>query len=190
MILADKQKNKTGLAPAKGGNKGVALVTVLLITLILSLLAVVAISTTENDVLNAGSNMNVQYNLTTADSSMNVIIYQLETTVFSSSSGAPVPSTYYYSYCNILGICSVQSSSSFVPMSSVSLEDMSSGLNFQGRAGYEYTGVYGSAPGYGIQFHFYNGTMYTIAQRNIYTKPVTVGMTFDYGPVQIGYNTQ
>ena len=84
-------------------NNGIALVTVLIIMVILSLLAVVAISTTGTDVINAGKTMTAQYNLNMANSSMNVVLFQLGSSQFTNSGGGtPVANVYYYTSCGII----------------------------------------------------------------------------------------
>jgi hypothetical protein len=173
-------------------NDGIALLTVLLITIILSLLAMVAISTTGDDVMNAGGNTAAQYTFNVANSGMNMVISQIGTGTGTNAgpgcAGLPLSGWYYYSTsgnnnCNA-------SAASPVFNASVSINPYFFGLlNFPVPAndshyvkpfGFEYSGVYGPVPGY--SYPFYKATMNSLTQNNT-SHVIQAGMTFEYGPI-------
>ncbi len=183
---------------------GVALITVLLITLILSLLAAVAIETTGTDVINAGQNYKASYTLNTADSMMNLVTQEI-----SPSPGAPATNLvivnppaigyYYYTVANppaggpliqTAPSCSpLQANCPPPPQFSINTT-ISQNLGFQGNAGFEYTGQYGPVPGFSLnQYVFYKGIIYSIANKNINSSNTTTGMNFNVGPMKIGYSS-
>ncbi len=172
---------------------GVALITVLLITLILSLLAAVAIETTGTDVINAGQNYKSSYTLNTADSMMNLVVDEISTNIGTNAGiGSPVMNAYYYTTANPPAGCSpgpdICTAAFFQPLSVGNISaDVSQNLGFQGNAGFEYSGQYGPEPGFSSnKYMFYKGIIYSIANKNINSqKTTTTGMNFNYGPMPI-----
>lgn len=180
---------------------GVALITVLLITLILSLLAAVAIETTGTDVINAGQNYKASYTLNTADSMMNLVVGEISPFPESAATNLvivnpPAIGYYYYTVANppaggpliqtALPCSPVQANCP--PQFSINTT-ISQNLGFQGNAGFEYTGQYGPVPGFSLnQYVFYKGIIYSIGNKNINSaKTTTTGMNFNVGPMKIGY---
>jgi hypothetical protein len=181
---------------------GVALITVLLITLILSLLAAVAIETTGTDVINAGQNYKASYTLNTADSMMNLVVGEISPFPESPATNLvivnpPAIGYYYYTVANPPAggpliqtalPCSPVQANCRPPQFSINTT-ISQNLGFQGNAGFEYTGQYGPVPGFSLnQYVFYKGIIYSIANKNINSaKTTTTGMNFNVGPMKIGY---
>ncbi|RZD16316.1 MAG: hypothetical protein EVJ46_04615 [Candidatus Acididesulfobacter guangdongensis] len=176
---------------------GVALITVLLITLILSLLAAVAIETTGTDMINAGQNYKSVYVLNTSNAMMNLVISEIATNIGTDAGiGAPTSNIYYYTSANPPAGCSpgpyICTSGSFQQLTAANISTAASqNLGFQnneGNAGFEYTGQYGNVPGYSSAYMFYKGIVYSIANKNINSiKTITTGMNFEYGPLKMGY---
>ncbi|MHB1663873.1 MAG: hypothetical protein ACYCT7_01230 [bacterium] len=170
---------------------GVALITVLLITLILSLLAAVAIETTGTDVINAGQNYKSSYTLNTANSMMNLVVDEISTNIGTNAGiGNPTSNVYYYTVANPPAGTLIQQANSLQPLSLSNINTtISQNLGLQGNAGFEYSGQYASVPGFSSnQYMFYKGIIYSIANKNINSqKTATTGMNFNYGPIKIGY---
>jgi Tfp pilus assembly protein PilX len=176
---------------------GVALITVLLITLILSLLAAVAIETTGTDMINAGQNYKSAYVLNTSNAMMNLVVDEIATNIGTDAGiGVPTSNYYYYTAANPPAGCSpgpyICMSDSFQQLTMANISAAASqNLGFQnneGNAGFEYTGQYSNVPGYSSAYMFYKGVIYSIANKNINsTKTITTGMNFEYGPLKIGY---
>ncbi|MHB1679129.1 MAG: hypothetical protein ACYCTB_01280 [bacterium] len=176
---------------------GVALVMVLLITLILSLLAAIAIDTTGTDVINAGQNYKASYTLNTSNSMMNLVAMEIATNIGTNAGiNIPISGNYYYTVANppaggpLIQECSSAQANcpSYPPQFSINTA-ISQNLGFQGNAGFEYTGQYGPVPGFSLnKYVFYKGIVYSIANKNINSaKTTTTGMNFNYGPMKIGY---
>jgi hypothetical protein len=178
---------------------GVALITVLLITLILSLLAAVAIETTGTDMINAGQNYQSAYVFNTSNAMMNLTANEIATNTGTDVGiGVPTGDVYYYTSANPPAGCTpgpyICTSDYFQPLSAANISTaVSQNLGFQnneGNAGFEYTGRYGNAPGFSSNYQFYIGIIYSIANKNINSvKTITkvTGMNFEYGPQIIGY---
>ncbi len=168
---------------------GVALVTVLLITLILSLLAAIAIDTTGTDVINAGQNYKASYALYTANSMMNLVADEISTNIGTNAGiGMPTINVYYYTVANPPAGTLIQQAFSLQPLSLSNINStISQNLGFQGNAGFEYSGQYAPVPGFSSnKYMFYKGIIYSIANKNIKsTKTMTTGMNFNYGPCPI-----
>lgn len=173
-------------------NDGIALLTVLLITIILSLLAMVAISTTGDDVINAGGNTVEQYTFNVANSGMSMVTVQIGTgagTNFGPEcAGLPLSGWYYYS---VSGNNNCNASASPPPFNASNNVNPSffSLLNFPVPAnnsryvkpfGFEYYGVYSPVPGY--SYPFYKATMNFLTQNNT-SNVIQTGETFEYGPI-------
>jgi type II secretory pathway pseudopilin PulG len=191
------------------GNQGIALVTVILVIAILGILAAVAIETTGTDIINAGSNTSSEQTLNISNSAMNIVLAQLNTSQETNIGiGTPSPGVYYYTVGNNN---TIQQSSAYVPLTVSNFspafcfttnsgvfgfEDNNSICSNPGyiiyKSGFEYNGTYVGIPGYSLNYHFYNGQVNTITQKQIVGQPVgnpvQTGMTFSYGPVQVGYN--
>lgn len=199
MNLKNKVKNIRCNNRPVNNNDGIALLTVLLITIILSLLAIVAISTTGTDVLNAGSSTAAQYTFNIANSGMNVVLSQITTNAGTHAgpecAGVPLSGWYYYSTGG--NICNAGSSppASFTPANIINSyfnNSVYSGGNgpFPGnfnQSGYEYSGVYGHHAGYSCPNSnpncFYNGNLNFLTQNSHSANTIQTGMTFSYGPV-------
>jgi len=184
-------------------NDGIALLTVLLITIILSLLAMVAISTTGDDVINAGGNTAAQYTFNVANSGMNVVLSQIHTNqgtnLGSECAGVPLSGWYYYSSGS--NICNAGSSppAPFTPANIINSyfhNSVYSGVNgpFPGnfnQSGYEYSGVYGHHAGYSCPNSnpncFYNGNLNFLTQNSHSANTIQTGMTFSYPIMNAGY---
>ncbi len=178
------------IGTVRGNNRGIALVTVLLVIAILGILASVAIESTGSDVINAGNYMSSEQTLNISNSAMNIVLSQLNTNQQTNLGvGLPTPAVYYYtSGAN----SALKQSSNYVALSASNIDPnfsyilsfISNGGNF----GFEYTGAYGSIPGYSLNYYFYNGEVNVIAQNQSASKTVKTGMTFSYGPLRKGYN--
>ena len=171
-------------------DRGIALVTVILVIAILGILAAVAIETTGTDIINAGNNTSAEQTLNISNSAMNIVLAQLNTNQQTNTGiGLPSPNIYYYTISNA---STIQQSPSYVSLSVSNINSsFSNALGFTtegGNFGFEYSGTYGGAPGYSINYHFYNGQINVITQNQNASKTVQTGMTFSYGPVQVGYN--
>ncbi len=191
------KKNKRGAIIAED-NKGVALVTVLLVIVILGILAAVAIETTGTDIINAGNYTSSEQTLNISNSAMNMIISQLNTNQQTNAGiGMPSPNIYYYTVAPGLLTCSnaavfIQQSPTYVALNTSNINNCFSGvLGFttaSGNFGFEYSGIYGNVTGYSLNYHFYNGQINAITQNQNATKTVQTGMNFSFGPIQVGYN--
>lgn len=179
-------------------NDGIALLTVLLITIILSLLAMVAISTTGDDVINAGNSTASQYTFNMANSGMSMVLSQIYTGQGTNAgvecAGLPLSGWYYYSLngnpnCQASAPPPPPTQPTFTPANNINSYFSGLILNFPGNTnqfGFEYSGFYGPLPGYSYpQFAFYKGTINFLTQKNT-SSVIQTGMTFNYGPVQ-GY---
>ncbi|MDA8158700.1 MAG: hypothetical protein M0034_05915 [Deltaproteobacteria bacterium] len=183
-------KNKNFINIITKNNRGIALVTVILVIAILGILAAVAIETTGTDILNAGNYTSSEQTLNISNSAMNIVLAQLNTSQQTNTGiGMPSPSIYYYT---ISGNNTVQQSPTYIGLTAANINsNFSNALGFannSGSFGFEYEGVYGGVPGYSLNYHFYNGQINTITQNQNGSKTVQTGMTFSYGPIQVGYN--
>ena len=185
-----KNKNFTNIITAN--NQGIALVTVILVIAILGILAAVAIETTGSDIINAGNYTSSEQTLNISNSAINIVLAQLNTSQQTNAGiGMPSVGIYYYT---LSGNNTVQESPTYIGLTSLNINSNFSNIlgfnNNKGSFGFEYEGVYGAVPGYGLNYHFYNGQVNTITQNQNGSKTVQTGMTFSYGPLQIGYNQQ
>ena len=93
-------------------NRGIALVTVILVIAILGLLAAVAIETTGSDVINAGNNTANQYTTDLSYSSDYIILSQIGTNSGIDegigAGGMPLPGYYYYTINPNVNVSSVE----------------------------------------------------------------------------------
>ena len=180
-------------------NRGVALLTVIMIIAILSLLAVVAIESTGTDIINAGSNTSAEQTLSISNSAMNIVLAQIGTSQQTNAGiSMPLPNVYYYTpaVSNTLQTCLPAAVNNYcagiIGLTAANIDPgFSNVLGFTidgGNFGFEYNGVYGPVPGFGLNYHFYNGQVNTITQNQNASKTVQTGMTFSYGPIQVGYN--
>ncbi|MCL4429013.1 MAG: hypothetical protein M1276_08530 [Deltaproteobacteria bacterium] len=162
-----------------------------------------AIETTGTDIINAGNYTSSEQTLNISNSAMNIVLAQLNTSQQTNVGiGMPSPNVYYYttynnspspactSPINSGGI--IPECDTYVPLTAANINsNFSNVLGFttnSGSFGFEYEGVYGGVPGYGLNYHFYNGQINTITQNQNGSKTVQTGMTFSYGPIQVGYN--
>lgn len=184
-------KNKKSIN-VLGNNQGIALITVILIIAILGILAAVAIETTGSDIINAGNNTSSEQTLNISNSAMNIVLSQLNTSR-QTNAGIGMPSTniYYYTAGNTN---TIQQSPTYIGLTAANINaNFSNALGFtanSGNFGFEYNGTYGGIPGYSLTYKFYNGQINTITQNQNASKTVQTGMTFSYGPVQVGYDGQ
>ena len=195
-------KNKNFINIITRNNQGIALVTVILVIAILGILAAIAIESTGTDIINAGSNTSAEQTLNISNSAMNIVLAQLgtgelgtgEVTNTNAGIGFPASGTYYYTPAvnNTLQTCPPACGSIIYGLTAANIDPgFSNVLGFTidgGNFGFEYNGVYGSVPGYSLNYHFYNGQINTITQNQNASKTVQTGMTFSYGPIQVGYN--
>ncbi|MFW0884395.1 hypothetical protein ACMCNP_05015 [Candidatus Acidulodesulfobacterium sp. H_13] len=170
-------------------NRGIALVTVLLVIAILGILAAVAIQSTGSDIINAGDYMSSEQTLNISNSAMNIVSSQLNTDRQTNAGiGLPVANIYYYTPA-VNG--TLQQSDNYIELTEANIDPgFSNILGFtvdSGNFGFEYKGAYGSFPGYSLTYYFYSGKNDTIAQNQSASKTVRTGMTFSYGPVNEGY---
>lgn len=173
-----------------GNNRGIALVTVLLVIAILGILAAVAIQSTGSDIINAGDYMSSEQTLNISNSAMNIVLSQLNTNQQTNLGiGLPSPTVYYYTSGTN---SSLKQSSSYVALTAANIDpNFSYVLSFasnSGNFGFEYAGTYGNIPGYSLNYYFYNGEINAITQNQSASKTVKTGMGFSYGPLQKGYN--
>ena len=167
-------------------NRGIALVTVIMVIAILSLLAVVAIESAGNAIINAGSNTSAEQTLSISNSAMNIVLAQIGTNQQTNAGiGIPSPGVYYYT---LDGNNTIQKSPTYIGLTAAKNINtyFSNVLGFTidgGNFGFEYNGVYGSVPGYSSNDCFYNGQINTITQNQNDSKTVQTGMTFSYGPL-------
>ena len=183
-------KNKNFINIIARNNKGIALVTVILVIAILGILAAVAIGTTGTDIINAGNYTSSEQTLNISNSAMNIVLAQLNTSQQTNAGiGMPSPNVYYYTLSNNN---TIQQSPTYIALTTANINSNFSGaLGFttdSGNFGFEYNGTYGGVPGYSLNYHFYNGQVNTITQNQNASKTVQTGMTFSYGPIQVGYN--
>ena len=188
-------KNKNFINIITRNNQGIALVTVILVIAILGILAAIAIESTGTDIINAGSNTSAEQTLNISNSAMNIVLAQLNTSQQTNAGiGMPAPNVYYYTPAvnNTLQTCPPACGSIIYGLTAANIDPgFSNVLGFTidgGNFGFEYNGVYGSVPGYSLNYHFYNGQINTITQNQNASKTVQTGMTFSYGPIQVGYN--
>ena len=182
-----KNAKKKLIVKISQNNRGIALVTVILIIAILGILAAVAIETTGTDIINAGNYTSSEQTLNISNSAMNIVLAQLNTSQGTNTGiGMPSPGVYYYTNSN-----TIQQSSTYIGLTTANINsNFSNALGFtinSGNFGFEYNGVYGGIPGYSLNYHFYNGQINTITQNQNASKTVQTGMTFSYGPMQVGY---
>jgi type II secretory pathway pseudopilin PulG len=183
-------KNKNFINIITRNNQGIALVTVILVIAILGILAAVAIETTGTDIINAGNYTSSEQTLNISNSAMNIVLAQLNTSQQTNAGiGMPSPNVYYYTLSNNN---TIQQSPTYIALTTANINSNFSGaLGFttdSGNFGFEYNGTYGGVPGYSLNYHFYNGQVNTITQNQNASKTVQTGMTFSYGPIQVGYN--
>ena len=183
-------KNKNFINIITRNEQGIALVTVILVIAILGILAAVAIETTGTDIINAGNYTSSEQTLNISNSAMNIVLAQLNTSQQTNAGiGMPAPNIYYYTLSSNNAI---QQSTKYVPLTTIANINsyFSGALDFppnSGNFGFEYNGTYGSVPGSGLNYYFYNGQINTITQNQSGSKTVQTGMTFSYGPLQVGY---
>lgn len=177
-----------------GNNRGIALVTVLLVIAILGILAAVAIESTGSDIINAGNYMSSEQTLNISNSAMNIVLSQLNTNKQTNSGiGLPYPDVYYYTLSTS---SSIQHRSNYITLTAAnninsgnsSFSYILSFISNSGKFGFEYSGTYGSIPGYSLDYYFYNGEINMITQNQSASKTARTGMTFNYGPLRKGYN--
>ncbi|MCL4321194.1 MAG: hypothetical protein M1478_02100 [Deltaproteobacteria bacterium] len=187
-MLKTKNKEKS-VKTVLQNDRGIALITVILIIAILGILAAVAIETTGTDIINAGNYTSSEQTLSISNSAMNIVLAQLNTSQQTNAGiGMPSPNVYYYTpqVNNTL-----QQSNNYVALTAANIDsNFSNVLGFtinSGNFGFEYNGTYGGIPGYSLNYHFYNGQINTITQNQSGSKTARTGMTFSYGPVQVGY---
>ena len=199
--MADKMKKTAEeklIVKNLQNNSGIALLTVIMIIAILSLLAVVAIESTGTDIINAGSNTSAEQTLNISNSAMNIVLAQLNTNQQTNTGiGMPSPNVYYYTPVvnNTLQTCAPSALNNYcagiIGLSAANIDPgFSNVLGFtinSGNFGFVYNGTYGGIPGYSLNYHFYNGQINTITQNQNASKTVQTGMTFSYGPIQVGY---
>ena len=194
-------KNKNFVNIITRNNQGIALVTVILVIAILGILAAVAIETTGTDIINAGNYTSSEQTLNISNSAMNIVLAQLTTSYQTNAGiGMPSPNVYYYTLNNTIQTCMPSAlnnnCASIMTLTAANIDsNFSNALGFttnSGSFGFEYEVAYESAPtpGYGSNYLFYNGQINTIAQNQSGSKTVQTGMTFRYGPFQVGYNQQ
>ena len=192
-------KNKNFINIITRNNQGIALVTVILVIAILGILAAVAIETTGTDIINAGNYTSSEQTLNISNSAMNIVLAQLNTSQQTNAGiGMPSPNVYYYTPAvnNTLQTCVPNVGNNYcagvIGLTAANIDPgFSNVLGFTingGNFGFEYNGTYGGVPGYGLNYHFYNGQINTITQNQNASKTVQTGMTFSYGPIQVGYN--
>ncbi|MHB1698386.1 MAG: hypothetical protein ACYCSQ_09835 [bacterium] len=162
-------------------DRGIALVTVILVIAILGILAAVAIETTGTDIINAGSNTSSEQTLDIGNSAMNIVLAQLGSNSLTGGiSGVPIQNEVYLNGSIIAGLQTLTPSDL---TNSISNFQQCNG-HYPGY-GYEYTGTYGMLPG--NSGYMYMGTIYVIAQKTCFANEQgstkNVGMTFDYGPI-------
>ena len=182
-------KNKNFINIITRNNQGIALVTVILVIAILGILAAVAIETTGTDIINAGNYTSSEQTLNVSNSAMNIVLAQLNTSQQTNAGiGMPSPNIYYYTLSNNN---TIQQSPTYITLTTANINSNFSGaLGFTingGNFGFVYNGTYGGIPGYSLNYHFYNGQINTITQNQNASKTVQTGMTFSYGPIQVGY---
>lgn len=191
-----KNKKISGfLAP---GDRGIALLTVLMVIVILMLLATIAIETTGSDILNAGNYTSLTQTISYSNSAMNLVTSQINTYQGTNAGiGLPTAGVYYYTSGNS---STLLQSSSYVDLALSNINSTFSGLlntsfssmpNSQagiGNFGFEYYGNYGPVAGYSLNYKFFSGQIYSISSNESGSQVVKSGMTFNYGPLQVGYN--
>ncbi len=164
---------------------GVALITVLLMIVILSIIAAVAIGTSGSDIISAGKNSITVYTFNTANSGMNIVLSQIGTDQGTNDGiGMPTSGLFYYTVDNNN---TVQTGNNFIELNTSNINPSVSNIltDFSGQIGFEYSGTYGPIPGYSSNYYFYKGQINVIAQKGSNT--AKSGMTFDYGPNKLGY---
>ena len=171
-------------------DRGIALVTVILVIAILGILAAVAIETTGSDIIKAGNYTASEQTFNIANSAVNTVLAQLSSASLSSLtlsiSGLPIQNQVY------LNGSIVPSWQNLTPSNSILVNNISNFQQCNGqypRYGYEFTGDYNLLPG--NSGSMYNGTIYVIAQKTCISNESggmakTTGMTFNYGPVSQG----
>ena len=185
-------KNENFINIITRNNQGIALVTVILVIAILGILAAVAIESTGSDIINAGNYTSSEQTLNISNSAMNIVLAQLNTNQQTNAGiGMPSPDIYYYTPGGNNNN-TVKQSPTYIGLTAANINsNFSNALGFTtngGSFGFEYEGAYGGVPGYSLNYHFYNGQINTITQNQNASKTVQTGMTFSYGPIQVGYN--
>ena len=175
-------------------NRGIALLTVIMIIAILSLFAVVAIESTGTDIINAGNYTSSEQTLDISNSVMNIVFAQLGTNA-GIGIGIPTPGVYYYTLSNN----TIQPSPTYIGLtaanigSNLDFQNGSSSTNVLGfteaegggnyKFGFEYYWVCVPVQGSSSSTYYYNGWINTITQnQNASKTTVQTGMTFSNGP--------
>ena len=173
-------------------NRGIVLLTVIMIIAILSLLAIVPIESAGTDVINAGSNTSAEQTLDISNSAMNIVLAQLGTgqqtnAIAGEPAGSePTGGTYYYT---VGDNNTIQPGEAYIKLTAANINSyFYNALDFppnSGSFGFEYW-IYGSVtvPA-GLtpplsQYSCYNGQINVIAQNQNASKMVQTGMTFSY----------
>ena len=185
-------KNENFVNIITRNNRGIALITVILIIAILSILAAVAIESAGTDIINAGSNLSTEQTLNISNSAMNIVLAQLGTGKGTNAGigTPPVDGVYYYTLGdnnnNTIQNNTIQQSSTYIGLTATNINFYFSKNAFQefpppisGSFGFEYWGVYTPVIN---KCYFYNGQINTITQNQNASKTVQTGMTFSYGP--------
>ncbi|MDA8273061.1 MAG: hypothetical protein M0Z72_04910 [Deltaproteobacteria bacterium] len=181
-------------------NRGIALVTVILVIAILGILAAVAIETTGTDIINAGNYTSSEQTLSISNSAMNIVLAQLGTSQ-QTNAGIDIPTSNVYYYTPAVDntlqklICVPTALNNYcASVMSLTAANIDPGfsnvLGFtinSGNFGFVYNGTYGEKPSYSLNYYFYNGQINTITQNQNASKTVQTGMTFSYGPIHVGY---
>ena len=177
-------------------NKGIAMITVLLITVILGILTVVALHELGYDVINAGQNTNTEYARNISNSATSIILPVIGAggTLGGGITINPMDSIiigdYYYTTANSN---TLNNNTTYVNLNASNLLSTSVSQSILGNTqsgeqiGFEYevTTCWGytinPAPPYTILYYYYTGFINVISRDNANSKLVETGANFTYG---------
>ena len=179
-------------------NKGIAMITVLLITVILGILTVVALHELGYDVINAGQNTNTEYARNISNSATSIILPVIGAggtrtlggiTINPMDSDSITIGDYYYTTANSN---TLNNNTTYVNLNASNLLSTSVSQSILGNTqsgeqiGFEYEVTTcwhytNPTPPPAIQYYYYTGFINVISRDNANSKLVETGANFTYG---------